>query len=416
MNAIEVYRVGKTYRIPHERHTTLVERLTSAFRPADVELLRALEDVSLEVPAGAFVGVIGSNGSGKSTLLKLMAGVLVPDTGQITIHGKLVPLLELGLGFHQELTVRENVALYGAVLGYPIDTVAERIDRVVAFAELGRFMDAKLKSLSSGMIVRLAFATALHADGDILLLDEVMAVGDARFQRKCLDVFAELKLEKKTIVLVSHDLSSVTRFCDKAFWLDKGRLVMSGDATQVVYTYLSAAQIAVVPESPPIESTETTEHRFGDGRMRFTRGRLETPDGQPATNVPSGTPLVLRLEAEAYAACTDPAFGIMVKRGAEMVYSTNNVLLGVPSGTFAPGDRIEVTFPLRAALANGHYFVCVAIANTADSTVHDWINHLCTFIVDGSPCLEGLADLAAEFHCTVERGDGHGSADTATSA
>jgi len=184
MNAIEVRNVSKRFRIPHERHTTLAERLLTAFRPADVETLHALSDVTLDVPRGSCVGVIGENGSGKSTLLKIMAGLLVPDEGQVRVHGTLVPLLELGLGFQHELSVRENVELYGAVLGYSRASMARRIDEVIAFAGLERFRDAKLKNLSSGMMVRLAFSTALRADADTVLLDEILAVGDAQFQRK----------------------------------------------------------------------------------------------------------------------------------------------------------------------------------------------------------------------------------------
>ena len=250
MNAIEVCNVSKTFRIPHERHTTIAERLLGLFRANEIEVLQALQDVSLEVPAGSFVGVIGSNGSGKSTLLKVVAGLLVPDDGQVRINGTLVPLLELGLGFHQELTVRENVTLYGAVLGYSRQSMARRIEEVVAFAGLERFQDAKLKSLSSGMTMRLAFATALRADADTLLLDEVLAVGDAQFQRKCIEVFEGLKRQRKTIVLVSHDLASVQRFCDKVFWLDKGRLVMAGECVEVIQTYLAVSQNS--PDNLPV--------------------------------------------------------------------------------------------------------------------------------------------------------------------
>jgi|CXWL01.1.fsa_nt_gi ABC-type polysaccharide/polyol phosphate transport system ATPase subunit len=412
MSAIDVYRVSKTYRIPHERQTTLVERLLSAFRPSQVELLRALDDVSLEVPKGAFVGVIGSNGSGKSTLLKLMAGVLVPDAGQVNVHGSLVPLLELGLGFNQELTARENVALYGSVLGYPRAELDRRIEEVVAFAELARFRDAKLKNLSSGMIMRLAFATALRAEADILLLDEVMAVGDARFQQKCVEVFKDLKRQKKTIILVTHDLSAVKRFCDQAFWLDKGRLAMAGDATQVVAMYLAIAQSAFLPSGPAATNTPL-EHRFGDGRIRIVQAQLESDDGTPATSVRSGARIVLRLQAEVKERCSEPAFGIIVHRGQDVAYTTNNVFLGVPTGVLEPGDRCEIRIPLRAALSNGHYTVTVGVASTVDGAIHDWLNHLLTFIVEGSACADGIADLGAEFHWTVDR---PARADTATAS
>ena len=400
MSAIEIYRVSKTYRIPHERQTTLAERVLSAFRPSQVELLRALDDVSLEIPRGAFVGVIGANGSGKSTLLKLMAGVLVPDAGQVTVHGSLVPLLELGLGFSQELTARENVALYGSVLGYPRAELARRVDEVIAFAELERFRDAKLKSLSSGMVMRLAFATALRADADILLLDEVMAVGDARFQQKCIEVFKDLKEQKKTIVLVTHDLSAVQRFCDSAFWLDKGRLEMVGEASQVVATYVAIDQSAFLPGGPATTGSPL-EHRFGDGRIQVVRGSFESEDGRPLTNVQAGTRVLLKLQVEVKESCPEPVFGLMVQRGQHMAYSTTNVFLGAPTGILQPKDHYDITIPFTAHLSNGHFTVTVAVASRADSTIHDWVNHLFTFIVEGSPCSDGITDLDAEFHWSV---------------
>jgi len=405
MHAIEVEHVSKTYRIPHERHTTLLERLLSTFRPSHIETLTALNDVSLEIPAGEFVGVIGANGSGKSTLLKVMAGLLVPDVGDVRVQGTLVPLLELGLGFHQELTVRENVALYGAVLGYPRTEMERRIREVVEFAGLERFRDAKLKSLSSGMLVRLAFSTALRADADILLLDEVMAVGDAQFQRKCIDVFTELKRQRRTIVLVSHDVAAVQRFCEKVFWLDRGKLVMAGDSTDVVQTYLTVVQTAGLDPTSPVELPEDSEHRWGNGHVRFVDARLETEDGTETVRIRAGQRLVLRLQARCEQACTDPVFGLIIWLGGQVAYSTNTELLGIRTGSFVPGDVCHVDMSFVAALRNGQYTVTVAAANRLDGSAHDWINHLRTFMVEGSRCESGVADLGAEFACKTTRAE-----------
>jgi lipopolysaccharide transport system ATP-binding protein len=401
MNAIEVRGVSKTFRIPHERQTTLVERILSSVRPPTVEVLRALDDVSLEIPHGSFAGIIGANGSGKSTLLKIIAGVFVPDTGQVRVTGSLVPLLELGVGFQPELTLRENVALYGAVIGYPKHEVADRVHQVLAFAELERFRDAKLKSLSSGMRMRLAFATAVHARAEIMLLDEVMAVGDARFQQKCLEVFEDLKRQKRTIVLVTHDLASAQRFCDHLVWMDKGKVVMAGDAVQVVHTYVAVCQTAWLPQQSPLYSSDVSEHRFGDGGMRFVGATLEAEDGRPVTSVSSGQNVTLRLEAEVHAS-TEPTFGVIVRRGEQIAYHVNNAFLGIPTGRVEPGDRCFVTMPLRASLANGHYSVSIAVANTANGgVVHDWVNHALTFLVVDSPSSEGVADLGASFTWSV---------------
>ena len=196
MPAIELRDVHKTFRIPHEVHTTLTERLLSGFRGTTYERFEALRGVDLTIERGSFVGIIGGNGSGKSTLLKIISGLLLPDRGEVHVDGSMSALLELGLGFSAELTVRENVELYAAVLGYPRREVARRVDAAIEFAGLERFRDAKLKNLSTGMRARLGFATALQAESDIMLLDEILAVGDADFQLKCLDVFEELKQQR----------------------------------------------------------------------------------------------------------------------------------------------------------------------------------------------------------------------------
>ncbi len=234
---IEMRDIYKSFQIPHEVHTTLVERVLSIFRPVSYERLEALRGVSVSIDEGEFVGLIGRNGSGKSTLLKLMAGLLVPDSGTCRIRGTMCELLELGLGFNPELTVRENVALYGSILGYPKSELAKRIEGAIDFADLDRFKDVKLKSLSTGMHVRLGFATALQADSDILLLDEILAVGDSEFQGRCLESFEEQKRLRKTIVLVSHDLSQVEKFCDRVILFDKGQVVDSGPPAMIISEY-----------------------------------------------------------------------------------------------------------------------------------------------------------------------------------
>ncbi|HJQ85352.1 MAG TPA: ABC transporter ATP-binding protein [Candidatus Binatia bacterium] len=399
MNAIEVEGVAKTYRIPHERHTTLVERLLSVFRPMPVEILPALADVTLAIPAGSFVGIIGSNGSGKSTLLKLMAGLLVPDAGIVRVNGTLAPLLELGLGFQNELTIHENVVLYGAVLGYPRHEMARRVDEAIAFAELQRFRDAKLKSLSSGMLARLAFATALGAEADILLLDEVLAVGDAHFQQKCFGVFDRLRGRGKTIVLVTHDLASVQRFCERVYWLDRGRLALEGAADVVINTYLAMSQAIGQTFSAGMDEQQARDYRWGDRRVHVVEGRLETEAGDVVHRVLAGTRVVLRLLIEAREPSAAPVIGFLVRLANQTVYSTNNALLEAPAGPFAAGDRADIRIPFTLALANGVYVVNVAIADRTSGTIHDWINHFIKFSVEGSRASEGPADLGAEFEC-----------------
>jgi ABC-type polysaccharide/polyol phosphate transport system ATPase subunit len=398
-HAIDVAGVSKTYHIPHEVRTTLAERLTSLFRPVPVEVLAALSDVSLTVPKGSAVGIIGANGSGKSTLLKIMAGLLVPDSGSVHVDGTLAPLLELGLGFQHELTVRENVDLYGAILGYPRREMERRIDEAIAFAELERFRDAKLKSLSSGMIARLGFATALQADADILLLDEVLAVGDAHFQQKCLAVFEDLRRRQKTLVLVSHDLHTVQRICDHAYWLDRGRVALAGPTGEVVGMYLSVAR-GEGPQ-PTIAPDEPRSSRAGDGRIRYVDGGIEDEHGSPITTIQAGTRVVLRLVVQADAAVEEPAFGIVVWHNGRIVYSTNSVWLAMPKASFSPGDRAELRVPFTASLGNGVYVVSAAAADRTGGHMHDWVNRVATFVVERSTTAEGVADLAATF--AIER-------------
>jgi len=237
MHAIEVHAVSKSYRITHERQTRLVERMLSVFRPVPVEHFQAIADFTLQVPLDSFVGVIGRNGSGKSTLLKLIAGLLVPDTGEIHVQGRIAPVLELGLGFNGELTAEENVMLYGALLGYPRAEMRDRVDAAIAFAEVERFRDAKLKSFSSGMVARLAFGTALLADADVMLLDEVLAVGDAQFQEKCYRAVTDVRSGRRTVVLVSHDLASVGTYCDRAMLIQGGRCTAIGPTHEVIGLY-----------------------------------------------------------------------------------------------------------------------------------------------------------------------------------
>jgi lipopolysaccharide transport system ATP-binding protein len=249
MPAIALRDVHKTFRIPHEVHTTLTERILSGFRRTSYERFEALRGIDLNIERGAFIGVIGGNGSGKSTLLKIMSGLLPPDRGEVHVDGSMSALLELGLGFSAELTVRENVELYAAVLGYPRKEGKRRVEEAIQFAGLDRFRDAKLKNLSTGMRARLGFATALQAESDILLLDEILAVGDADFQLKCLGVFEQFKLERRTVVLVTHDLGRAAALADRALVLVRGRVafasgVARASAGELEHAYRSALEAA----------------------------------------------------------------------------------------------------------------------------------------------------------------------------
>jgi ABC-type polysaccharide/polyol phosphate transport system ATPase subunit len=235
--AIDVQRVSKTFRLPHEQRTHLKEYFLNPLRHTTYERQQALDEVTLSIGAGEFFGVIGPNGSGKSTLLKILAGIYRHDSGSVRVNGLLSPFIELGVGFNPELTAKDNIRINGTLLGLTRKQIAQRFDEIVAFAELERFVDQKLKNFSSGMQLRLAYSIAIQVEFDILLLDEVLAVGDASFQQKCYATFDQFRAQQKTIVFVSHDLVSVERFCDRAMLLINGVVDTTGSPTDVISRY-----------------------------------------------------------------------------------------------------------------------------------------------------------------------------------
>ncbi len=241
--AIEAIGISKAFRLPHERRNTLKEYFLHPLRRTTYELNRALVDVTFSVENGEFFGIVGANGSGKSTLLKILASIYQPDSGEVRVNGKLSPFIELGVGFNPELTARDNIRVNATLLGLSASELARKFDEIVAFAELERFIDQKLKNYSSGMEVRLAYSIAIQAPFDILLLDEVLAVGDQSFQEKCFATFERFQEEGKTMVFVSHDLDSVARFCERALFLRNGRVELIGPTEQVIDRYLERERV-----------------------------------------------------------------------------------------------------------------------------------------------------------------------------
>ena len=284
--AVSVQGVSKSFRIYHDRNQSLKATILRRKRAEFAEFW-ALRDVSLEIPEGETFGLMGHNGSGKSTLLKCIARILQPNEGMITSRGRMAAMLEVGSGFHPELSGKENVYLNGSILGMTRNEIDRKFDTIVDFAGVGDFIDQPVKNYSSGMYVRLGFSVAIHVDPDILLVDEILAVGDMQFQEKCREKFAEFKEQGRTVIVVSHGLGEMRTFCDKAAWLDHGKLVEVGPAAQIVDNYIEAGHLA-----RPVASGGT---RHGTGEIIVDRVELIGADGKEARQFATGAQVTVRL-------------------------------------------------------------------------------------------------------------------------
>ena len=302
---IVVDNVSKKYRLYRERNASIKAAVMRGGR-AKVDIFWALQDVSFQVHEGSTTGLIGENGSGKSTMLKCLARILRPDKGSVSSTGKMSALLELGAGFHPELSGRENVFLNGAILGLSQKELQARFDDIVDFAGIGEFIDEPVKNYSSGMYVRLGFSVAINVEPDILLVDEVLAVGDEAFQRKCLERFAELKRNGKTVVIVSHSMASVQSMCDHAIWFKKGHKMADGAPREVVEAYTSSI---VLDEHRPTD----TGDRWGSGEARIERVELLDREGTATNRLRSGEPATVRLWYATSEPVAHPAFSISLQ-------------------------------------------------------------------------------------------------------
>ena len=407
--AISVSNISKRFRIPLDRSTTLKYRLTHPRSSGRFYSLFALNDVSFDVQAGEFVGIIGSNGCGKSTLLKVIAGIYPPSSGKLAIDGRVSPFLELGVGFNPELTARENVFVNGAILGLTRRELRERFDAIIEFADLDEFVDQKLKNFSSGMQVRLAFSVAIQANAQILLMDEVLAVGDARFQEKCFEVFWRYKREGRTVVLVTHDLGSVESYCDRAILLDHGHLLADGNSTEVTGRYRRMVEESFSgPSQTPAggEGFATSVERYGSGEVVITKVRILDVDGKPVQAVRSGSAMAMQIEFQTNADVGEIVCGMALHRADGLHISGSNThVAGITVPCPPVGTRGAVTYVVdNLPLIAGSYLLSAAIHDRHSQHAYDemWLAFPLRVTEDvkghGLVDLQGQWSLAASGH------------------
>ncbi len=387
--------VEKTFSIPTHKVDSLKERLTTFNKP-DFRALHALRDVSFEIERGEFFGIVGRNGSGKSTLLKILASIYRADAGRVRMAGRLAPFIELGVGFNPELSARENVELNGVMMGLTRADARSRLGAVLEFAELEEFVDLKLKNYSSGMLVRLAFSMMIQSDAEILLIDEVLAVGDASFQQKCADVFHEIRDSERTVVFVTHDMSAVEQYCHRAMLLHDGSVKAMGDAGEVARSYLRLNF-----EQAPGGGAEADMGGVAD--VTLADVWLEDRDGNRITNVEKGCDLRFGAVLEAHRPVEGPSFGFAFTNadGVEVTGFGLRLPEDAPD-RLEPGQRVRLSGELENRLASGRYVVKCWIHrehNIANLVLHS--PHVLDFVVFGKDTA-GVVSLAHEVTVAVE--------------
>ena len=396
---IDVQGLEKTFRVPTHRVDSLKERVTRPLTRIEYRELRALQDISFDVRKGEFFGIVGRNGSGKSTLLKVLASIYRASGGRIRMAGRLAPFIELGVGFNPDLTARENVTLNGVMMGLGRREARNRLDAVLDFADLRDFAELRLKNYSSGMMVRLAFATMVQADADVMLIDEVLAVGDAAFAQKCVDVFYERRRAGKTVVLVTHDMSAVQAFCHRAMLLHDGEQLYIGEPEEAAMQYFRLNFAESVPAG------DTGLQSVPDVNATLIEGGLEDEAGEPVANVEQSAPLHVNVLVEARRELEQPVFGLhfMTSEGVE-VFGTNHTLGGEGAPTrVRPGERLRVRGTIDNPLLPGRYFVNLWIGRSrSEREVALQVLRLTDFVVYGTRPGPGLVSAAGELTAVVE--------------
>jgi ABC-type polysaccharide/polyol phosphate transport system ATPase subunit len=397
--AIQVEDLHKSFRLPTHRVDSLKERVVRPFAARDYKELRALDGISFDIRRGEFFGIVGRNGSGKSTLLKLLASIYRADRGTIRLAGRLAPFIELGVGFNPELTARENVVLNGVMMGLTPGEMREGHDPIIEFAELEEFADMKLKNFSSGMLVRLAFSVMMEAEADILLIDEVLAVGDAAFQQKCTDAFHSMKAQGKTIVLVTHEMGSVESLCHRAMLIDSGRIRHIGDPAQIGREYLK------LNFERGSESGETATERAEGARLIDCW--LEDRSGRRVTAIERGDDVRLAAELVIDRPANRLGIGFTITNADGLgLFELSTPVVG-PEGEelLEPGQKVVVRATVENAFAPGRHFVHLGARSDHAKGVDVFVHNAFDFVVFGSVSTRGVVALKHEIGAEVSRGD-----------
>jgi ABC-2 type transport system ATP-binding protein len=390
--AVDVRGLNKTFRVPLQHVNTLKERALHPFRRLPVEDLPALRDVSFQIVEGEFFGVVGRNGSGKSTLLKCLAGIYRADSGSIRIAGRLAPFIELGVGFNPDLTAADNVVINGVMMGLTPRQARERFDRIIEFAELQPFLDLKLKNYSSGMQVRLAFSVMIESDADMLLIDEVLAVGDAAFQQKCFDVFYRLRDEGKTIVLVTHDMSLIERFAHRCLALEGGRLDTIGDPEDVAARYyrLNFERHTGEPHAGERAPAARVEEMW-----------VQDEAGRRVDAVPHGERFRISAVVEVNDEIAEPDLHVVLETDEGLrVFTASSRESGSVPPPLERGERVLVRVEAMNSLGSGRYHAGCWVHCGAEGVV-TYRRRACNFTVYGTDEARGLVVL--DHHVELQR-------------
>ena len=391
-SAVTVENVWKYFRLYQEKNQYLKSTLLRG-RRARYDEFWALKDVDFEIPFGSTFGIIGSNGSGKSTLLKCLAGILSPDKGSVSCNGRMAALLELGAGFHPDLSGRENIYLNGAILGMTRSEIDRKLEEIIDFSGLDKFVDTPVKNYSSGMVVRLGFAIATNVDPEILIIDEVLAVGDESFQHRCQEKIETFRQEGRTIILVSHGLIQVAQLCSTVAWLEKGVIQEIGPSYEVIGKYAGQSH-----DAAPKGEGEIGE-RWGSHEAEITRAEFVNADGVPIRVLKTGEPISLQIDYTAHMPIKEPVFGIRFTHlHGTTVWGSNTKRMGFQPATLNNSGTITLNIPELPILA-GTYDLTVALSDQHETYEYDhWERRVRFDVVQYNSFDEGLIKIDAVWH------------------